>query len=165
MVNDLSVLQLLRDRPLSTQGVSIMVRVTLCVWLAWSVPQAFGCDCIAPSVHQAKKGAEVIFRGTITDIHDGKVIFRVNRVWKGDVEQTFEMVDFPESGCLGFLNRWLRVGNDLLVFAWRLRRYLNDNEYFTSICTKTSTWSEASDTLKKLGKGRPPRGSPSTPRR
>ena len=135
-----------------------MMRIALCVCLAWSLPRAFGCDCVTPSVRQAKKGAEVVFRGTITDIRDGKVIFRVDRVWKGDVGLTFEMIDFPEAAaCLGFMDRWLRVGNDLLVFAWRLHRYPNDNEYFTSICTRTSTWNEASDTLKKLGKWRPPK--------
>jgi hypothetical protein len=111
-------------------------------------------------VRQAKKGAEVVFRGTITDIREGKVIFRVDRVWEGDIGLSFEMVDFPEAAaCLGFDNRLLGVGNDLLVFAWRLHRYPNDNEYFTSICAHTSASSDASEALKKLGKGRPPRGS------
>ncbi len=119
---------------------------------------AFGCDCIAPSARDAKR-AEVVFRGTITEIHDGKVFFGVGRVWKGRVGQTFEMVDFPASGCLGFLrDNWLLVGNDLLVFAWRLHRYPNDNEYFTSICAKTSVWSEASETLNQLGHGKAPPG-------
>jgi hypothetical protein len=141
-----------------------MARIALFVCLGWITPSVFGCDCVAPSVRQAKKGAKVVFRGTITDIHEGKVMFRVDRVWKGDIGQTFEMVDFPAAQCLGFRDSWLQVGEDLLVFAGRLHRYPNDSDYFTSICTKTSMWSEAFDTVKKLGHGRPPRGGPPTPR-
>jgi hypothetical protein len=139
--------------------------IAWCICLFWTVPWAFACDRVAPSVRAAKKGAEVVFRGTIKDIHGGKVIFRVDRVWKGDIGETFEMVDFPAAGCLGFLDKWLRIDNDLLVFAWRLHRYPNDGEYFTSICTKTGMWSDASDTLKKLGQGRFPRPGPPTARR
>jgi hypothetical protein len=138
-----------------------MTKIVFLVYLAWNAASALGCDCVPSSLNESKAGAEVVFRGTITDIRDGKVSFRVDRVWKGHVGHTFDMVDFRESSaCIGFLPKWLQVGNDLLVFAWRLHRYPGDNDYFTNICTRTSLASEAGDALEKLGNGRLPRNSP-----
>jgi hypothetical protein len=134
-----------------------MSKIVLLVFLAWNAANALGCDCAPSSLNEAKARAEVVFRGTITNIRGGKVSFRVDRVWKGNVGTTFNMPDFPEtSACIGFLPKWLQVGNDLLVFAWRVHRYPGDNEYFTDICTRTGLASEAGDALDKLGRGRPP---------
>ena len=84
---------------------------------------ALGCDCVGLSVNEAKKAAEVVFRGTIIDVSAGKVIFRVDRVWKGNVRPTFDMPEFIEgAACLGFHERMLKVGSDLLVYATRLHR-------------------------------------------
>ena len=138
-----------------------MMKVVLLVGLAWNAANALGCECAPSSVNEAKEDAEVVFRGTITDIRAGSVRFRVNRVWKGDVGRTFDMPDLPEtSACIGFLPKWLQVGNDLLVFAARLYRYPGDNDYFTSICSRTGLASEAGDALKRLGRGKLPRNSP-----
>ncbi len=113
-----------------------------------------GCDCAGLSVKEAKKSADVVFRGTITDIGAGKVVFRVNRVWKGNVGRTFDMPEFIEgAACLGFYEGFLKVGNDLLVYATRLHRGSNDEDYFTSICTRTRLSSDAGEDLSKLGKG------------
>ncbi len=136
------------------------MRIAFIFCLVWSAANALGCDCVPLSLNKAKAGAEVVFRGTITDIRGGKVSFRVDRVWKGNVGRTFDMVDFEASMCLGFLPKWLQVGNDLLVFAWRLHRHPGDNDYFTGLCSHTSFASEAGDAFEKLGKGRPPRNSP-----
>lgn len=138
-----------------------MTKFVFLVYLVWNAASALGCDCVPVSLNEAKAMAEVVFRGTITDIHEGNVSFRVERVWKGNVGRTFAMPDFPESSaCIGFLPKWLRVGNDLLVFAARLHRYPGDNDYFTSICTRTSLASEAGDAFEKLGRGRLPRNAP-----
>jgi len=138
-----------------------MMKIVMLVYLASNATSAFGCDCAPSSLNEAKAGAEVVFRGTITDIRGGKMSFRVDRVWKGNLGRNFEMPDFPEtSACIGFWPQLLQVGNDLLVFAWRLHRYPGDNEYFTDICTRTNLASEAGDALKKLGRGNPPRNSP-----
>ena len=137
------------------------MKVVFLVYLAWNAASALGCECVPLSMNEAKAMAEVVFRGTITDIRGGKVSFRVDRVWKGNVGRTFDMPDFPESAaCIGFVPKWLRVGNDLLVLAWRLHRYPGDNDYFTGICSRTSVASEAGDALEKLGRGRLPRNSP-----
>ena len=138
-----------------------MTKAVVLVYLAGSAAIALGCECVPLSLNEAKARAEVVFRGTIIDIRGGNLSFRVDRVWKGTVGHTFDMPDFPEtSACIGFLPKLLQVGNDLLVFAWRLHRYQGDNEYFTDICTRTSLASEAGDTLKKLGRGNLPRNSP-----
>ena len=138
-----------------------MTKIVILVCLAWNIECALGCDCAPVSPDQAKSRAEVVFRGTITDIRGGNVSFRVDRVWKGNVGRIFNMPDLPEtSACIGFLPKWLQVGNDLLVFAWRVHRYPGDNEYFTDICTRTSLASEAGDVVEKLGRGRLPRHSP-----
>ena len=119
---------------------------------------ALGCDCVGLSVNEAKKAAEVVFRGTIIDVSAGKVIFRVDRVWKGNVRPTLDMPEFIEgAACLGFHERMLKVGSDLLVYATRLHRSSNDEDYFTSICTRTNFSSDAGDDLSRLGKGKSPR--------
>ena len=142
-------------------GALSMMKIVLFVCSAWSAASALGCECVPLSLNEARAKAEVVFRGTITDIRSGTVSFRVDRVWKGDAARIFEMPDFPESAaCIGFAPKWLQVGNDLLVFAARLHRYPGDNDYFTSICGRTSLASEAGDALRRLGTGRLPRNSP-----
>jgi hypothetical protein len=57
-------------------------------------------------------------------------VFRVSRVWKGDVGETFEMPAVEEtSACMGFWPSDLKVGSDLLVYAWRV-----GSAYYTGIC-------------------------------
>jgi hypothetical protein len=57
-------------------------------------------------------------------------VFRVSRVWKGEVGETFEMPAVEEtSACTGFWPKYLKVGSDLLVYA---RRF--GSQYYTSIC-------------------------------
>jgi len=138
-----------------------MMKTAFLTFAMLSASSALGCECGPVSVSEAKKSAEVVFRGTITAISDGKVMFRVDRVWKGEVGGTFQMPEFTAGGsCLGFRPSLLLVGNDLLVFAWRLRRFAGDADYFTDVCTRTSMWDDAGGAVKKLGKGRLPRGNP-----
>src|SRR5438309_2337916 len=87
----------------------------------------YACDCDEPTVPVAKQRAQVVFRGTITALRPtkkttgeagdtGKVaVFRVSRVWKGEVGQTFEMPAVVESGgCWGFAPEFLKVGAELI---------------------------------------------------
>jgi hypothetical protein len=148
-------------------GVLMTRFFVLCVtWCAiWDASIALGCECAPTSVNESKESSEVVFRGTITAIRGGKVSFRVNRVWKGEVGQTFEMVEMRAGiACLGFSSGWLAVGNDLLIFASRLHRYPGDEDYFTDVCSGTRLGRDAGETLAKLGKGGPPRSAPA-PRR
>src|SRR5262249_42838063 len=134
----------------------MMKKLFMFGFLASIAGTMLGCDCAPRSVKQMTKSSEVVFRGTITQISEGKIVFRVTQIWKGDVGRTFNMPEFIESAaCLGFRERLLTVGNDLLVFASRLHRHEGDNDYFTDVCLPTGFASEAGETLKALGKGRP----------
>src|SRR5689334_24555289 len=99
---------------------------------AFFISNVYGCDCRIPTVQTAMTHSEVVFRGTITalrDSHNGSgispalvrdtkkiVVFRVSRVWKGEVGQIFEMPTIEETtACFGFWPWLLKVGNDLLV--------------------------------------------------
>ena len=112
----------------------------------------------------------MIFRGTIIELRDsgkgvnnaggwyrdtGKIaVFRVTRVWKGDVEETFEMPAIEEtSTCMGFWPSHLKVGNDLLVYA---SRFSKSGPYVTDICTRTALAKDAKD-FGELGPGSEPK--------
>src|SRR5580698_416047 len=134
-----------------------MVKCALFLGLFWNVSVASACSCVTLPLSQEKRGSEVVFRGTIAEIRQGTVYFRVETVWKGNLGRTFEMPDVTGLGCDGFLPSLLVEGNDLLIFARRLHRYPGDNDYFTALCTRTSLASQAGETLAKLGKGHAPR--------
>ncbi len=122
---------------------------------------ALVCDCAHESVHGAKKWADIVFRGTITEISNGRVRFRVDQVWKGDVPRFFEMVDFREgAACVGFWPAHLRIGNDLLVYGQWQPKGLPDGLYLSNICERTSLAKDAHEDPEQLGLGRPPRKFP-----
>ena len=130
------------------------MRLVLC--LMASSGSAIACSCFLPSVADAKKDAEVVFQGTITEIKDSTVFFRVARKWKGQVSRVFTMPDARETGaCRGFEPKLLSVGNDLLVYANRLPDS-KDGAYFTSICTRTGLAKKAREDFGKLGRASPP---------
>lgn len=135
-----------------------------------SISVTLGCSCQAPPVEVAKERAEIIFRGSIIKFRPsakpselaglGKdtkriAVFRVERVWKGEVGQSFEMSAVEETAaCWGFWPSFLKVGNDLLVFA---ARFQGGTEYVTNICSRTRLAKDANDDLKRLGIGEPPK--------
>jgi hypothetical protein len=127
-------------------------------FLAWSVSAVLGCECRHISVQEAKKSADLVFRGTIiTAIGEGKVWFRVDRVWKGHIGPTFEMPDLREGAArLGFWPTLLKVGNDLLVYAQWLPPGSKEGEFFTSICTRTKLASAAGEDFSRLGPRKTP---------
>ncbi len=111
----------------------------------------------------------MVFRGTIIALRDSEsaadlsglfrfrdtkkiAVFHVNRIWKGDIGQTFEMPATEETSmCIGFVTSYLIVGNDLLVYASRY-----GSEYYTSICGFHKRGKDAKD-LRELGPGQDPR--------
>jgi hypothetical protein len=115
----------------------------------------------------------LVFRGTIIELRDSKpvvgfspgwiqdtkkiAVFRVIRVWKGEVGQTFEMPAIEEtSACIGFWPSVLKVGSDLLVYA---SGNSTTSGYFTSICGFHKLARDALKDLKKLGPGKDPQNS------
>jgi len=143
-------------------------RVAFAVALACliGVGLAEACSCISVSVREGVAKADVVFRGTVIDIHDAKrdiitdilqppkriAVFRVTRVWKGDVGQTLEMPAIETNGvtCRGFRRQLLVVGNELLVYA-----YEHKGEYLTDICSRTGLARQSKD-FAELGEGSAP---------
>jgi len=137
-----------------------------------AIPIAYGCDCSEPTVQEAKQRSTVVFRGTIVALRDGQakselntdgetgkiVVFRVTRVWKGNVGTTFEMPGVLEtSACWGFqAARFLTVGSDLLVYAYR---FPGGTQYFTNIRSRTQFVKYAAKDFEELGPGQEPKAS------
>ena len=135
-----------------------MMLSRLAILIAMSSGFAAACDCETPSVSSAKRHADVVFRGTITQFRDsGKgwriAVFKVTRVWKGDVQETFEMPAIEEGPCFGFAPRLIRGWNDLLVYATRIKP---ESDYLPDACSRTALASETTD-FNQLGPGRKPK--------
>ena len=108
-----------------------MLAARLLAILATSITAAYGCSCDDTTVKDAAKRATVIFSGTITALkpsgkpykfrrHSGTekiAVFRVTRVWKGEVGRTFEMpAMLEEADCWGFAApEFIKPGAELLV--------------------------------------------------
>ncbi|HEX4998954.1 MAG TPA: hypothetical protein VFY29_12055 [Terriglobia bacterium] len=121
---------------------------------------AFGCDCLGPSLKQARHDANSIFSGTVKSIEwlpgasqrlvgsTERVTFSVSRIWKGSklvervVTTTFNttcsMYDFSQN-------------KEYLVYA-------NGTEKDLSVrgCSRTILLKDAGEDLKALGPGEPP---------
>ncbi len=133
------------------------------------------CTCTTKNPQDARENADVVFRGTIIALRESAepspipvgdqdpkkfVVFSVRRVWKGDIGPTFEMPALEQTTpCIGF-SPSLKVGNDLLVYAGRLRSYtvpvghefvtyrtvIPDHPiYFTSACMRTALAKDTKD--------------------
>jgi hypothetical protein len=127
--------------------------------LMFGVSLARGCECVSSDVQSSQKRAEIVFRGRITGLRDTgdgthAVIFAVDRVWKGDVPRTFEMPAIRETSmCIGFWTSYLEVGNDLLVYAYRID---GKGDFITDICSRTAL-AEKSKDFAELGPGHAPK--------
>jgi hypothetical protein len=131
----------------------------------------YACTCSAPPVNEARTQADVVFRGTIIALrpsmkpaspawgHDTQkiAVFRVSRVWKGEVGHTFEMPAIEEtSGCTGFWPDQLKIGNDLLVYAYGKPGEADGGGFITTICSRTWFANKTKD-FDELGAGHEPR--------
>jgi hypothetical protein len=171
----------------------MMWRILLVFGCLAGLARAQDCGCTAQSAPDAEEHSDVVFRGTIAGFReytessaipvgdqDPKkfVVFHVTRVWKGEVGPTFEMpaLEAP-TGCLGFWPGFLKVGNELLVYAGRLRSYtvpigheivtyrtvVPDHPiYYTTICMRTQLAKGAKD-FAYLGPGEEPKMPAPTP--
>jgi hypothetical protein len=125
------------------------------------------CICGDPTVQAATEDADVVFRGTLIALRPTNkrtgfegpgftpkiAVFRVSRVWKGDVEPIFEMPAMSEdSTCRGFASGFLKVGAELIVYAFR-----SEGEYFTGVCTRTRFMKYAAKDFQELGPGEEPK--------
>jgi hypothetical protein len=124
----------------------------------WGTSLIYGCDCATPNFRDARRHADIIFRGKITGFRSTAkgyrvAILTVDRVWKGHVSMTFEMPALEESvACLGFWPNFLKIGNNLLVYAYTLP---GSSDCVTDICSRTILAEESKD-FAELGAGRSP---------
>ena len=137
----------------------ILFRLASLLLLATSFGCA--CDCIKASAEDAKRGAEVVFRGTVVAFRDSTnphiafrmVVFRVNRVWKGLVRDEIETVAWVGDSCEAYPAGDLQPGNELLVYAHRVPP---DPEYFPIRCS-TQLVRDATKDIRELGRGSKPK--------
>jgi hypothetical protein len=145
--------------------------------LMMSAVAAGACSCSAPPVQEVFSRADVVFRGTIVALRPstktiefpgvrdtGKIaVFNVSRIWKGDIGATFEMPAHEElAACWGFWPKYLEVGNDLLVYVFRVPGETESGGTYmfeTSICARTAP-ARANEDLGTLGAGYESGGSP-----
>jgi hypothetical protein len=138
-----------------------------------SIGVAQACDCGVRPVKEKLRYADIVFRGTLTELRESKApipsyiltynlakdtgkvaVFRVSRVWKGKVGQVFEMPALAETAaCVGFSPDSIKIGVDLLIYANGSAK----EGYTTSICGQHMPADEATEDLRKLGSGRPPK--------
>jgi hypothetical protein len=106
--------------------------------------------CATPSLVQAKKSAVYVFVGKITEetaIDNGKSYqFSVEKYWKGKKAKTIT-ININENSRY---QSWFEVGKKYLIFA-----ETDSSNGFTVIrCSRSKEFSEASDDIKSLGKGK-----------
>jgi hypothetical protein len=116
-------------------------------------------DC-APSWTNARDAMvnyDLVFSGTIVGT-GVPARFKVDRVWKGDVQQTFvlavlpgeDMHDFAEGG-------WWVVFARLGPSVDQRKSGFRGSYAWVSICSPTRPLDDAAEVLKQLGPGRAPR--------
>jgi hypothetical protein len=119
----------------------MLLRLAMLLLVLPEITHAMQCDCVG-SDREDKRGAEIVFRGTVTAFHEGdRVVFRVSRVFNGNPTEIFEMPAIESRGeaCFGFSPGMLRIGNELLVYA---SRFGSTGPADLSVRRATKLWSE-----------------------
>jgi CubicO group peptidase (beta-lactamase class C family) len=98
------------------------------------------------------RNADIVFRGEIVAHKGGAAVFRVLEQWKGNLGSYVKLQwrRGDRGDCNGFWPEDLKIGNELLVFAFKA----HFGVYRTSICQPTMLASEATGLLRYLGPGR-----------
>lgn len=145
----------------------LAVRSFLCTF---SATLTYACSCSVAPVNETRAQADVVFRGTIVALRPSMepisngygqdtqkiAVFRVSRVWKGAVGPIFEMPATVEmAACWGFWPDQLKIGNDLLVYAFGMQEATDRAFYFTTICSRTCFANKTRD-FDQLGPGHDP---------
>ncbi len=114
---------------------------------------AYACTCLRPAPPlEAKEKADAVFSGTVISQErsefEVKVNFRVQRIWKGEIDDTVTITTARSSAACG-VN--FRVREKYLVYA-----FSDQNELRTNLCSRTQILSRASEDLRALGSGSRP---------
>lgn len=141
--------------------VALAFMVLLCS-LAINPSTSFACSCMQPPPPEEElKRKTAVFSGKVIEIDDTKsnsflqssadpirVVFEVNRTWKG-VNQTQAIVyTARDSASCGFN---FTLNEEYIVYA-----YGEDSSLRTGICDRTNSIDQAADDLEALGEGSNP---------
>lgn len=132
------------------------VRAVLLLFI--TVQTALCCELVVLSVKSAKKQAEIVFRGSITEVRESEIVFHVDRVWKGRVPAVLVMpkIEWLGTPCMpGFYEGHMWAGTELLVYARKIP-WLKVNGYVPEAGSRTKLTRDATEDLQKLGDGHRP---------
>jgi hypothetical protein len=116
------------------------------------------CDCILPDpkealtqqVNNARRSSRAVFSGEVLKIERAAAVvlvtFRVDTVWKGTFPRTLVITTGTDDCGYGF-----RLGERYLVYAIA---WPNTTDFYTSICSRTAVFSQATADVQLLGKPR-----------
>lgn len=129
---------------------TLVVLSLVCAWLAIRQPPAQACSCELGTVIDDLEASDVVFRGEVTlirrpDDYNTFVIFRVSRLWKGNVGPTIGLwaVAQHDDDC-GY------------VFIKGFEYFVFSNGHSTSTCSYTSRIVHGRPEWPELGAGREP---------
>ncbi|MCX6619716.1 MAG: hypothetical protein NTY38_01280 [Acidobacteria bacterium] len=110
------------------------MRIGLLLLLAFSLRSAIACEFVLPSPKAEAKHAEI----------------------EGQVSERFSMHRLVLDGdCVdGFRRGLVKVGSELIVYAWRASYFAGG--FLTNTCSRTALTENASLDLKQLGRGHGP---------
>ncbi len=117
--------------------------------------KARACLCETPSIKEAARTVDIVFRGELVEHKGNAAVFRVDEQWKGNLASYVEVEwrDGSQGDCNGFWPKFLKVGNKLLVFA----RRGGDGIYRTRICLPVKFLASAEGDPGELGPAEPRR--------
>ena len=136
------------------------------LWLLAGSGTVHACSCVMPGAPAEElKSHAAVFAGQVVSLSQVNrpgqaaspglagtgVDFRVNRVWKGDVEENTRITTPPTGGACGVP---FAEGEEYLVYAYASAP--EDGGYSANICSRTRPLSEAAEDLEALGEGNPP---------
>src|SRR5690349_4192471 len=122
----------------------MLLRLAVLLSVSLELTYAMQCDCVG-NEREDKRGAEIVFRGTIIAFRqsasgDRIAVFHVSRVFNGDPPETFEMPAIEAgAACFGFSAPTLRIGKELLVYA---SSFGSTGPADLSVKCATKLWSE-----------------------
>jgi len=109
---------------------------------------------------EAESYSELVFRGKVQNYNRSVAVFRVSRVWKGDIPRNYEMPAMESTElCDGFPPRLLVAGNELMIYARRVQSQWGDYVFFVyfPLHCQIRLAKDAKADFRQLGRGHKPR--------
>ncbi len=119
-------------------AAAVVVMILASCAMTWSPSKGYACSCASVSVAERLEISSAVFTGTVTrkDAEGGNV-FRVDRVWKGEVPG-----GYVYSGFFGMCGTEFEVGKPYLVFTDQ-----SQGRETSGLCSGNMLVAEASDEI------------------